>query len=174
MLDTLITSKTRVKLLMKFFLNPGMTAHLRGLQEEFNESTNGIRLELNRLEEAGMLVSQVDGQKKMFRVATDHPIYNEINSLVRKYFGIDRIIEQVVEGLGGLERVYLIGDMAEGRDVREVSLVFLGDINKDYLSKVISKTEELIQRRLMVQCCLVEDELHGCINGNKHLLLWSK
>ena len=52
-LDTLITSRTRVKLLMKFFLNSRTTSYLRDLENEFDESTNAIRVELNRFEKAG-------------------------------------------------------------------------------------------------------------------------
>ena len=58
MLDTLVTSKTRIKLLMKFFLNPGTRAYLRSLADEFGESTNSVRVELNRLSEAGLLGSE--------------------------------------------------------------------------------------------------------------------
>ena len=50
MLDSLITSKTRIKLLLKFFLNTSTHAYLRGLADEFGESTNALRLELNHLE----------------------------------------------------------------------------------------------------------------------------
>ncbi|HPI15850.1 MAG TPA: ArsR family transcriptional regulator, partial [Spirochaetota bacterium] len=53
MLDALITSKTRVKLLLKFFMNPETRSYLRSLAEEFGESTNAVRVELNRLENAG-------------------------------------------------------------------------------------------------------------------------
>ena len=62
MLESLITSKTRTKLLLKFFLNPGTSAYLRGLAEEFGESTNGVRVELNRLSEAGLLESADEGR----------------------------------------------------------------------------------------------------------------
>ena len=51
MLDTLITSKTRIKLLLKFFLNAQTKSYLRSLEGEFGESTNAIRLELNKFEE---------------------------------------------------------------------------------------------------------------------------
>jgi hypothetical protein len=61
LLDSLITSKTRVKLLLKFFLNPETKAYLRGLSDEFGESSNGVRLELNRLTKAGLLTSESDG-----------------------------------------------------------------------------------------------------------------
>ena len=40
MLESLITSKTRVKLLLKFFLNPGTKAYLREIAAEFGESSN--------------------------------------------------------------------------------------------------------------------------------------
>ena len=68
LIKTLITSKTRVKLLLKFFLNPLNSAYLRGLSEELEESTNAVRLELNRLEAANMLHSSKVGNKKMFTV----------------------------------------------------------------------------------------------------------
>ena len=68
MIETLISSKTRVKLLMKFFLNSNNIAYLRNLEEEFQESTNGIRLELNKFEKAGFLDSFSKGNKKLFKV----------------------------------------------------------------------------------------------------------
>ena len=43
MLETLITSKTRIRILVKFFINTANNGHLRGLAEEMNESTNAIR-----------------------------------------------------------------------------------------------------------------------------------
>jgi predicted transcriptional regulator len=67
MIETLISSKTRVKLLMKFFLNSSTTAYLRSLEEEFGESTNGIRLELNKFEKAGFIDSETQGNKKYSR-----------------------------------------------------------------------------------------------------------
>jgi len=42
MIKTLISSKTRIKLLLKFFLNSYNTAYLRNLEEEFQGSNNSI------------------------------------------------------------------------------------------------------------------------------------
>ncbi|MCF8360464.1 MAG: hypothetical protein K9H26_17055 [Prolixibacteraceae bacterium] len=64
MLESLITSKTRIKLLLKFFLNSNTTAYLRNLATEFGESTNAIRQELNRFEDSGLLTSKINGNKK--------------------------------------------------------------------------------------------------------------
>lgn len=60
MLDSLITSKTRLKLLIKFFVSARNQGYLRGLADEFQESTNAIRKELNQLEDAGFLTKKSD------------------------------------------------------------------------------------------------------------------
>ena len=102
MLDTLISSKTRVKLLLKFFLNSSTSSYLRGLQSEFEESSNAIRLELNILESAGSLTSNIDGNKRFFRANTEHPMFDDISRIVYKFTGLDTIVEKVVEGLRDL------------------------------------------------------------------------
>ena len=84
MLEALISSKTRIKILVKFFLNDNLTSYLRGMEEEFGESTNSIRIELNRFEKAGFLQSFSKGNKKIFKVNNTHPLFREINSIVKK------------------------------------------------------------------------------------------
>ena len=70
MIETLISSKTRIKLLLKFFLNSSSRSYLRGLETEFGDSSNAIRLELNRFEKAGMLKTCTEGNKKYFQANT--------------------------------------------------------------------------------------------------------
>jgi len=135
-------------LLLKFFLNPDNSAHLRGLESEFGDSSNAIRLELNRLEEADMLHSQQQGNKKLFKVNAEHPLYDDINSIVKKYFGLDIIVEWIAKRLGNLKAVYLTGDIARGKDVGLIDLILVGDIDQQYLLQLIKKTEKLIKRKI--------------------------
>jgi DNA-binding transcriptional ArsR family regulator len=148
LINTLITSKTRIKLLLKFFLNPDNCAHLRGLESEFGESSNAIRLELNRLEDADMLHSEQQGNRKLFRVNAEHPLYDEINSIVKKYFGLDVIVEWIAKRMGNLKAVYLTGDIAKGKDVGLIDLILVGDIDQQYLLKLIEKAEKLVKRKI--------------------------
>lgn len=148
MLETLISSKTRVKLLLKFFLNSNSTSYLRGLENEFGESTNGIRIELNRFEKAGMLRSYIKGNKKYFQANTDHPLYREVHNILLKYVGFDKIIENVVNRLGDVSEVYVIGDYSRGLDSEIIDLLFIGNIDKNYLVKLIEKAEKLIHRKI--------------------------
>jgi len=148
MIETLISSKTRVKLLLKFFLNSNTTAYLRNLEEEFGESTNGIRIELNRLENAGMLDSKFEGKKKIYKVNTHHPLFVDINSMVRKLVGIDKIFETIIQRLGDLDKVYVVGSFAKGMDGDIIDLVFIGNVDNAFLMDLIEKAEKKIKRRI--------------------------
>lgn len=148
MIETLISSKTRIKLLMKFFINSNTTSYLRGLQQEFGESSNAIRVELNRLEEAGMLCSETVGNKKMFRANDQHPLFKEIHTILLKQIGIDRVIEQVIERLGNVEQVYLIGDFSKGIDSSIIDLLIIGSIDRNYLLNLVGKAEKLVNRKI--------------------------
>lgn len=145
-LDTLITSKTRLKMLLKFFTNSASSAYLRGMAEEFGESTNAIRHELNNLSKAGYLVSAEEGRTILYRANTAHPLYKEIKNLIHKYLGIDEIIESVVKKLGDLNAAYIIGDYAKGKDTGTIELLLIGDIDAEYLNKLVQKAKTLIHR----------------------------
>lgn len=176
MLTTLISSKTRVKLLLKFFLNSDTTAYLRSLEAEFGESSNGIRVELNKFEEAGMLSSMMKGNKKIFQANTSHPLFNEIHSIILKYIGIDQIVEKVVERLGDVEKVYLVGQFAKGIDSKIIDLVFLGDVDKNYLVELVEKVEEVINRKVRYLVYNSTDKFKQDWSSldTKPLLLWSR
>lgn len=149
MLDTLITSKTRVKLLVKFFLNPSSRSYLRSLATEFGESTNAIRLELNKFEEANLLSSDLEGNRKIYQANAQHPFYNTIHELVRSYLGMDTLVEHIADNLGNVEEVYLTGDLCRGVNSGFIDLILVGlDIKRDYLALLVEKAEKLVKRKV--------------------------
>ena len=173
MLDTLISSKTRIKLLLKFFINRQSKAYLRQLESEFGESSNAIRIELNKFEAAGMLSSEPEGNKKLYRVNEAHPLYPELRKIVMKYVGLDRIVEDVARQLGALERVYLMGDYAKGRDSGIIDLAVIGRVDEAYLLKLVRKAETLIGRKVRY---LLFDDQKGfeALRAAPALLLWDE
>jgi hypothetical protein len=149
MLNSLITSQTRIKLLKKFFLNSNTRAHLRGLESEFGESSNGIRLELNRFEDAGLLTSLRDGNKKIYQANSGHPLYKDIHSIILKETGIDQVIEKVIHRLGNLLSVYLVGDFAHGKDSPVIELILVGaDVDREYLARKVLQAEGIVGRKV--------------------------
>ena len=177
MLESLITSKTRIKLLLKFFLNSSTTAHLRGLENEFGESTNAIRLELNRFEEAGLLVAHSEGNRKMFSANTGHPLFKDINQLVRKHLGIDQLVDQVIVRLGEVEKVYLTGAFAHGKESPDIDILLVGGtVDTSYLERLIERAGSLIKRK--VKYSLIDsnrfEELSATLGKQDLLLLWQQ
>jgi len=176
LIETLISSKTRVKLLLKFFLNSSTTAYLRGLEDEFGESTNGIRLELNKFEKAGFLKSELDGNKKIFKANIKHPLFGDINSIVMKLMGLDHVIDYVLQRMGDLKKVYLVGKLANGQDTDIIDLVLVGEINKNFLLELIEKAEKKIDKKIRyIHYKTEEFHLEKIKEPGMHpLLLWSK
>lgn len=176
MIETLISSKTRIKLLLKFFLNSNATSYLRNLEEEFGESTNAIRLELNKFEQAKMLTSEQEGNKKIFRVNTLHPLFKELHNIILKHVGLDKIIEHVIQRLGSLEQVYLTGSLSRGLDGDIIDLVFVGNIDKIFLAELVDKAEGRIHRRIRwIAYTPLEFSLDKITeNGTQPLLLWNQ
>jgi predicted nucleotidyltransferase len=149
MISSLITSQTRIRLLKKFFLNSSTRAHLRGLETEFGESSNAIRVELNRMEDAGLLNSFRDGNKKIYCANCGHPLYNDIHNIIMKETGIDRVIEKVIQRMGNLFCVYLTGDFARGKESPVIELVIVGaDIDREYLARKVVQAENLVGRKV--------------------------
>ena len=166
MIDALITSRTRIKLLTRLFLNPSLVGHLRGLAEEFDESTNAIRQELNRFEDAGLLIGETQGNKKVFHANTFHPLFSAIQGLLRSHHGIDVIIENVIKRLGNVEKVCAVGALAEGKDDGTIELILVGrDIDADYLGSLIAKVESILNRKIEFTVAITYYD-------EKSLLLW--
>ena len=157
MLETLITNKTRLKLLLKFFLNSNSSSYLRNLETEFDESSNAIRIELNRFEEAGLLVSNSEQNRKIFRANIQHPLFPDIHNILLKYIGFDQIIDKLVHKLAGIRKAYIVGDFARGKDAKNIELVLIGtEFDRNYLDHLIKKVEGLIKRK--VSCRILDEQ----------------
>lgn len=176
MLDSLITSKTRVKLLLKFFLNSETQAYLRGLAEELHESTNSVRVELNRLTEAGLLESSAEGRTILYRANRKHKLFPDLHNLVKKNLGLDQLVENVLHKLGDLKRAYITGDYAEGKDSGIIDLVVVGVVRPEYLHYLIAQAEPIIAKKIRVMVVTEEElmNIRDTLKLDKALLLWER
>jgi hypothetical protein len=151
LLETLITSKTRLKLLIKFFVAATNKGYLNGLAQEFGESTNAIRKELNHLAAAGYLTKNKEANKIQYLANTTHPLFSSLQKIVHQHLGLEFIAEQVIERMGAVHTISLVGDYAQGRDTGIIELVICGhQLNHDYLVGLSKKIEDKIDRRLNI------------------------
>ena len=122
-----------------------------------------------------MLKSYSEGNRKYFQANTDHPLYGEVHTILMKYIGFDKIIDTVIERLGEIREVYIIGQFSKGLDSPVIDLMFTGDIDESYLINLIKKAENLVNRKIRY-IIYRNDELPG-IDWKQFdpqpLLLWS-
>ena len=122
-----------------------------------------------------MLSSEAEGNKKIFKANTKHPLFENMHHLVMKYVGLDRIVEKITERLGDVEAVYLVGDYAQGIDSGIIDLFIVAEnLNTKYFVQLLMKVESEINRKIRYIHFKESTELSRHLNNQGYLLLWEK
>lgn len=167
MLEALITSKTRLRMLIKFFIGASNKGYLNGLATEFNESTNSIRKELNNLTESGYLLKNRKDNKIIYEANKIHPMFKILQKIVRQHLGIEEIVNTIVSRIGDVHKILLIGDYAKGLDTGLIKIIIIGEkIDDNYLKKLKFKIKDKIERDVLFQ---LNSEI-----PKKHIILYQK
>ena len=170
----LISSKTRIKLLVRLFFNPQTRSYLRELAKEFDLSTNSVRKELNQLTKTNLLKCEKNGRQIQYMANYEHPLFPELKSMVGKVMGIDQVIDGIVTRLGDLECAYLIDDYAEGKDTSIIDLLLVGNINQYHLNDLSRKSERYIKRKIrsLVLSSVEFNEFKPKLKARPNILIW--
>ena len=136
-------------MLIKFFVNAANNGYLNGLANEFNESTNSIRKELNNLSSAGYLQKSKNNNKVIYNANTSHPMFGVLQKIVRQHLGLEEIVETVIDRIGDVDQIALTGEYARGIDSGNIEIIINGkDVNKDYLDSIKPKIKKKIRREV--------------------------
>jgi len=134
-------------MLIKFFVSAANKGYLNGLANEFNESTNSIRKELNNLSDAGYLLKSKQNNKVIYNADIKHPLFKVLQKIVRQHLGLEEIVETVICRMGDLDIIALTGDYAKGIDSGIIKIVVIGNnVNNDYLDNIKIKIKDKISR----------------------------
>ncbi|MEM5881547.1 MAG: nucleotidyltransferase domain-containing protein [Candidatus Aenigmatarchaeota archaeon] len=149
MLERLMRSRTRVKLLKLFFLNRGREFYLREIARLTRDNLNSVRRELNNLVKIKIIEERKRGNQKLYKVNKNSPIYEELRKLVLKSVGIGDTLR---ENLSKFNVVYALiyGSFAAGEEVEEsdIDLLIVGDLNEEKLIEVIRQLEYELAREV--------------------------
>jgi len=170
MLGELITSKTRLRLLIKFFVSQANKGYLNGLATEMGESTNAIRKELNHLQGAGYLKKIKVNNNIEYKADTEHPLFNVLRKVVLKHLGLEDVVETVLERMGNVDKIILIGDYARGNDSGLIEVFLIGQgLNMDYIAQLEKKIEKLIGRKISFYLAskFISDQEHIILFNSK-------
>ena len=136
-------------MLIKFFVSAANKGYLNGLANEFNESTNSIRKELNNLSDAGYLLKSKQNNRVIYNADIKHPLFKVLQKIVRQDLGLEEIVELVISRMGDVDIIALSGDYAKGIDSGVIKIVVIGDgVNNDYLDNIKIKIKDKISREV--------------------------
>lgn len=149
MLEALIPSRTRVKLLTLFLLNPGREYYIREIERTTGENINAIRRELANLESFGLISGQRRGNQQYFSAETGHFLYPELQRIILKTEGIAGEIRTSLSG-EAVTCMFIFGSFAKGSAGAgsDIDLFIVGDVSEDRLIPVIHTCEETLGREI--------------------------
>jgi predicted nucleotidyltransferase len=148
MLQMLLSSRVRAKILKAFFLSPGVERNAWELAQEFSESYSAVWKEMNRLERIGILTSEQKGNAKAYSINKLCPIESELRSIVMKTEGIGAILKAKLSAMGNVEKAFIYGSAASGKadQYSDIDIMLIGDVRLENVSTHISEAEQELNR----------------------------
>jgi len=172
----IIQSKLKIKLLLRFFMNPDSQSYLRQLSKEFDVSSNAVRSELIHLSGSDLITAEKQGRKILYKANRKHPLFPELGSMAKKVLGVDQVLDSIITRLGNLEKAFLLDDYAVGKDTGIIDLLLVGDIDNYHLHDLAHKTERYINRKIR-RLVLTRSEFEAFekdLVARPHLLIWER
>lgn len=150
LVDRLLGSSTRVRLLTVLLTNPGQEFYLRELQRRIGVSPRAAHYELANLEWMDLLTSRRRGRERFYMANTEHPIYQELKQIIYKTVGLGEVLRAALGGLSGVEAAFIYGSVAKGteRVTSDIDLIVLGDPDQERLDKALRDAEAALKREV--------------------------
>jgi predicted nucleotidyltransferase len=150
MLEILGKSKIRKKIILLFVYNQGKEFYLSEIARRVKTSAGTAQRELNRLLAQDFITFRKRGNLNIYRLNESFALLNEIESIVRKTFGIEIELRNELRMLKGIQFAFLFGSYAKGgfKSDSDIDLFIVGAPKEDDVFKAIRKVEDLAGREI--------------------------
>ena len=150
MLQSIVVSRCRVKLLQAFLGNPGEIFYVRQLVRLTGEEINAVRRELIRMEGNEMVQKEPRGNRLYYWFNQNHVLYGDLLSMISKTIGLGGAIVNQKSRLGQIKLAMLSGRLVRGLSTKEgaVDLLLVGKINLGVLTKIVAEQEKKLGREI--------------------------
>ncbi len=153
MLKHLFSSSIRADVLSLLLNSPDEQFYIREIAKLLRKNPSGIKRELDKLEEMGIVSSEKVANLKYFHADSESPLYAELKNLVTKSLGLPGALKAVLRA-SGAKAACLYGAYAEGEDEGVVELFVVGASVS--LAKELRELERRFNQR--IQCREMEEE----------------
>lgn len=147
-LDQLLGSRTRAKVLRLLLTNPGKSYFVREIGRKIKEHVNSVRRELLLLTQMGIVVANGDGQKRFYHSDPNHGLFKELKSLIFKAQVLEeRQLLSAIETSGRIHLLLLTGFFV-GQDVAQTDILIVGSVNRQRLERMMKTFQEHFDREI--------------------------
>lgn len=159
MLEDLIISRVRVKLLAIFLTEPGQIIHVRELVRRSKEEINAVRRELAHMDKAGMLSKEHRANRLYYSFKKDYPLYYDLLELITKTHGLGGAILKNKNKLGRIKFAMLSGKFARNipGSTEKVDLLIVGNVVIPEVAALV-REEEVRRGREIFFTPMTEEE----------------
>jgi len=150
MIERILVSKVRIKILKLFFTDLKKEVHIRGIVRKIDEEINAVRRELKNLEAAGILIKDQRGNRHYYLVNKQCPIFSEILGLINKQYGLGKTIIEAANELGDIRYAVLTNSYITNKHENEydVDLMLVGNIKMDLIAQIVKSAEQELGREI--------------------------
>jgi len=113
--ELLFPNQYRRKVLALLLMQPAQKIHLRELARQTQAAPGTLKKELDALCHVGLLTSERVGNQVQFQANQGHPVFAELQALIRKTTGLADVLRQALQPLGEqVALAFVFGSMASG------------------------------------------------------------
>lgn len=172
MLEKLLTSKTRVKILELLILNADSEFYLRETAKRVGISPAYVKRELENLQELNLVLQRKRGNMILFKINKNSPIFEELKSIFLKTESLGDFLKGNLQKLGEIKHALIYGSFARGVESKEsdIDLLIIGSAKEEELLKTLRRVERKIGREVNY-IIWSEKEFKERVNKKHHLLI---
>ena len=150
-LSSLLFNQTRRALLALFYEHTDESFYVSQIVQLLGKGSGAVQRELRLMTEAGLIIRIRKGNLVFYQANSKSPIFNELNDIVRKTFGVAGVIRKALEPVADKIKVaFIFGSVAHNTDDRasDIDLMLIGPISFDDAVYSVSKAQDTLQREI--------------------------
>jgi hypothetical protein len=162
MIEQLLGSKTRLKLLQLFLSNPNRSFYVREITRKISEQINSVRRELSNLLNIGIIVSETTNNRLYYEVNQKYEFYEPLKTI----FGTNGKQSTTVtskadrrddlKAIGNVDVLIYTGQFTRD-ETAGIDILIVGNTNSHAVQKFVSELEEKEGKELRYTVISLED-----------------
>ncbi len=163
---------SRGEILRLFFNNPDREFYFREIAASLNKQPGAIQSYINSLAGQKILIDERKGNMRFFKLNKNHPLYDDIKSIISKTIGIEYKLKELAGALPKIDYAFIFGSIAKGKEYSDsdIDLLLIGEVDQDFLVEKISKLQSELSREINYQIYTKDEVIKKLAERNEFFL----